>query len=170
MTFCSASSSGSTNSTTRPLSTSIRWSWCASGAAVAEVVPVEDAGFLEQAHRAVDRGDRDLRIDRGGARVQRLDVGMILGLGQDPRDHAALLGDPEAPLGAERFKIDRLVQGGSRQEEKSARPLWKRPDAFSTACAGLDPVYAAAFLRRPRFWPGLRPRPICLASTRRFSA
>ena len=48
-------------------------------AAVAEFVPLEDAGFFEQADGAVDRGDRDVGIDRGGALVERLDVGMILG-------------------------------------------------------------------------------------------
>ena len=49
------------------------------GAAVAEIVALEDARFLEQANGAVDGGDRDAGIDRGGARVQRLDVGMVLG-------------------------------------------------------------------------------------------
>ena len=48
-------------------------------AAVAELVALEDSGLLEQADGAVDRGDRDLGVDRRGALVQRLDVGMILG-------------------------------------------------------------------------------------------
>ena len=48
------------------------------GAAVAEIVALEDARFLEQAHGAVDGGDRDAGIDRGGAGVERLDVGMVL--------------------------------------------------------------------------------------------
>ena len=48
-------------------------------AAVAELVALEDSRFLEQADRAVDGGDRDVGIDRGGAGVERLDVGMVLG-------------------------------------------------------------------------------------------
>jgi hypothetical protein len=43
--------------------------------------------------------------------MQRLDVGVVLGLGQHARDHAALLGDPEPAFGAQRLEIDRLVQG-----------------------------------------------------------
>ena len=50
------------------------------GPAVAEIVPLQDAGLLEQAHGAVDGRDRDAGIDRGGAGMQRLDVRMILGL------------------------------------------------------------------------------------------
>ena len=69
-----ASSSSSTNSMTLPVSTSIRWSWWISRhrfvarAAVAELVPLEDSGLLEQAHGAIDGGDRDIGIDRRGAR------------------------------------------------------------------------------------------------------
>ena len=73
------------------------------GADVAKIVAVENHRFLESADSAVDRGDRDFRIDRGGACMQRLDVRMILCLGQNARDHAALLGDPQAALRAERF-------------------------------------------------------------------
>ena len=50
------------------------------GAAAAEVAALEDALLLQQAHRAIDRGDRDLRIECAGAAVQLLDVGMIGGL------------------------------------------------------------------------------------------
>ena len=76
------------------------------GAAVAEIVPLEDARFLEQADGAVDGGDRDAGIDRGGAGVQRLDVGMILGFAEHAGDDLALLGDAEALFGAERLDID----------------------------------------------------------------
>ena len=75
------------------------------GAAVAEIVPLEDAGLLEQADGAVDGGDRDAGIDRRGARVQRLYVGMILGFAEHAGDDLALLGDPQALFGAERFDI-----------------------------------------------------------------
>ena len=36
-------------------------------AAVAELVPLKDPGFLEQPDRPVDGGDRNSRIDRRGA-------------------------------------------------------------------------------------------------------
>src|SRR5690349_17263075 len=42
------------------------------GAAVAELVSFEDACLFEQPHGAVDGGDRNLRIDRGGTLVERL--------------------------------------------------------------------------------------------------
>ena len=85
---------------------------------ITEIVTVENPCFLEQADGAVDRGDRDLRVDRRCAGVERLDVGMVLGIGQDPRDDATLLGDPQAPLCAERFEIYGLVQGEPRSIQK----------------------------------------------------
>src|SRR5262249_5004027 len=60
-------------------------------AAVAEIVAVEDACFLEQPHGAVHRRDRNAGVDRRGASIDLLDVGVILGLGQHPRDDSALL-------------------------------------------------------------------------------
>jgi hypothetical protein len=45
--------------------------------AVAEVVPLQDAGLLEQADRAIDRGDGDLRIDGVRPAVQLLDVRVV---------------------------------------------------------------------------------------------
>ena len=66
------------------------------GAAGAEIVAGDDAGILEQLDRAVDGGDRDLRIDGRGAAVELLDVGVI-GRGlQHARDDAALLGHAHA--------------------------------------------------------------------------
>ena len=76
------------------------------GAAVAEIVALEDAGFLEQADGAVDGGDRDARIDGGGTRVQRLHVGMVLGFRKDLSNDTALLGDPQALVGTEGLDID----------------------------------------------------------------
>ena len=69
-------------------------------------MPLQDAGFLEQADGAVDGGDRDAGIDRRGALVQLLDVGMILGFAEHARDDLALLGDAQALFGAERLDID----------------------------------------------------------------
>ena len=50
--------------------------------AAAEVAALQDALLLEQAHRPVDGGDRDAGIDGGGAAMDLLHVGMVLGLGQ----------------------------------------------------------------------------------------
>ena len=70
-------------------------------APVAEVMLLDHARLLEQAHGAVDGGDGDVRVDRRGAAVQLLDVGMIVGAGQHARDDAPLLGHAHAALGAE---------------------------------------------------------------------
>ena len=75
-------------------------------AAVAELVALEDAGFLEQADRPVDGGDRDVRVDRGGAGVEGLDVGMVLAVAKNARDRLALFGDPQALVGAQRLDVD----------------------------------------------------------------
>ena len=48
-------------------------------AAFAEIVPLDDAGILEQAHGAVDGRNRDAVVDLGAAPVKLLDVGMIVG-------------------------------------------------------------------------------------------
>src|SRR5690606_7771096 len=87
------------------------------GAAVAEVVTVENARLFEQAHGAVDGGDRNLRIDRGGPLVQLLDIGMILALRQDAGDHPPLLGYAQAAVGAELLEINPLGQEGTLKVE-----------------------------------------------------
>src|SRR3546814_17753553 len=74
--------------------------------AVAEIMAIEDAGLLEQPHRAVDGRDRDARIDRRGALIDLLDIGMIVGVGEHARDDAALLGDAEALFVAPGIEID----------------------------------------------------------------
>jgi hypothetical protein len=43
--------------------------------------------------------------------VERFDVGVIFGFGQDASDDPPLLGDPQAAFGAQGFEIDGLVQG-----------------------------------------------------------
>ena len=76
------------------------------GPAVAEIMTLQNAGFLEQAHRPIDGRDRDAAVDRRGPLVQRLDIGMILGFGKNTGDHPPLLSDPEAFLGAECLDVD----------------------------------------------------------------
>src|SRR3546814_3395888 len=76
-------------------------------AAVAEIVAVEDARFLEQADGAIDGSDRNAAVERRGALVKRLHVGMILGIRNHARDDASLLGDPQPLFVAQGFKVDR---------------------------------------------------------------
>ncbi len=49
-------------------------------AAVAEIVAFEDAGILEQLDGAVDGGNGNMGVDRRGAAVQVLRIGMVSGL------------------------------------------------------------------------------------------
>ena len=76
------------------------------GPSVAELMPLQYARFLEQAHCSVDSSDRNMRVDCRSARMHRLDVWMVLGFGQHARNHAALLGDPEPLVVAEGFNVD----------------------------------------------------------------
>src|SRR3546814_9224306 len=71
------------------------------GPAITELRPFQDARFFEQPHRAVDGGDGNARIDDDGPRMQRLDIGMIGGLAQHPRDDATLFGHSQALLRSE---------------------------------------------------------------------
>src|SRR5947209_17648987 len=75
-------------------------------AAIAEFVTLEDARLLEQPNRPIDGGDRDVRIDRRGAGVQRLDVGMVLAFAEHARDRLALLGNTQPFVGAQRLDVD----------------------------------------------------------------
>ncbi len=84
------------------------------GAAITEIVAVEDARFLKQANGAVDRGDGDLGVDRRSAFVQQFDVGMIFAFGQDAGNHPTLVGDAQAAFRAQGFEINWLVQTGPR--------------------------------------------------------
>src|SRR6478672_11319843 len=76
-------------------------------AAIAELVPLEDARFLKQSDRPVHGRNRDVRVDGGGALVKRLDVGMVLAVAEHARDHLALLGNAQALVGTQRFDVDR---------------------------------------------------------------
>jgi hypothetical protein len=93
------------------------------GGAFAEIMPLEDAGFLEQPHRPVNGGDGNPRVHGRGPGVQRLDIGMILGLRQDARDHAPLLGDPKSFFVAELLDVDFAGHGFPA----GAVPSWREP-------------------------------------------
>src|SRR5438552_6516021 len=60
-------------------------------ASVAEIVPRQDVGLLEQPHRTIHRGDADARVDLGSAPIDLLDIGVIGRIRQHARDHTTLL-------------------------------------------------------------------------------
>ena len=80
-------------------------------AALAKIVPLDDAGVLEQLDGAIDGRDRDLVVDRDASAVQFFHVGMIRSLRQHARDDAALLGHPHSGGGAARLDAGRLRRG-----------------------------------------------------------
>ena len=69
-------------------------------AAVAEIMPLQDAGILEQLDGAVDGGDGNMRVDGGGTAVQFLGIGMVGGIRQHPGDHPALVRHPKTLVDA----------------------------------------------------------------------
>ena len=103
--------------------------------AIAKLVTLENSRLLEQADSAIDRRDRDFGVDRGGALVKRLDVGVILGLAQHARDRAALLGDPEALVGAQLFDVDSTVHGPRLKWRRDKSQPSSRSFAPESTCA-----------------------------------
>src|SRR3546814_16146357 len=77
-------------------------------AAVAEIVAVEDARFFEQPHGAVNGRDRDAAVDLRCAFIEGLDIGLILRIRDDARDDAALFGDAQPLLVAQRSEERRV--------------------------------------------------------------
>src|SRR6185295_5106668 len=69
-------------------------------ASVAEIVPLDDTGILEQLDGAIDSRQRNVGVDRRRPAVQFLGVGMVSSLAEHARDDAALLGHPQAFLDA----------------------------------------------------------------------
>ena len=74
--------------------------------AITKIMPLKNAGLFKQANSAIHRRDRNARINGGCPRMQRLDVGVILGFRQHTGDNAPLLGDPQAFFSAQRFYIN----------------------------------------------------------------
>jgi hypothetical protein len=145
------------------------------GAAVTELVPFEDPRLLEQPHRPIDGGNRDVGVDRRRPRVQRLDVRMVLAVAEDSGDRLALLGDTQALVGAEGLDVDLarhqvkvsigegMVKGSlpSLRADRSNPDACAAPDCFATSLL----VYLLARVRLR-----LVPRPIDFGSVRRCSA
>ena len=63
--------------------------------AVAKIVTIQYACLFKKTNRPVDRCNRDAGVDRRGAFVQGLDIGMIFGIGNDARNDPTLVGDAE---------------------------------------------------------------------------
>jgi len=122
------------------------------GATVSEFVPRKNPGFFEQANGAVDGCDRNFRIDRGGALVQCLDVGMIFGFGKDPGDDPPLLRNPKTFVGAKRLDVDDCV--AHEMKLRIASP----------------PVKALGYFFPERVRRRFVPRPMDFARVRRCSA
>ena len=72
-------------------------------AAVTEIVALQDASVFEQFNGAIDGSDGDIGIDRNGAAVKLLGIGMIVGFGDNARDHAPLLRHAKPFFGASLF-------------------------------------------------------------------
>ncbi len=91
---------------------SLRCSFVA-GAAIAEIMAIKNACFFEQANSAVNRGNRNARIDGRSTLMQFFDVGMINTVRQHARNCAALIGDAQSTFCAKGFDVDGLVHWGS---------------------------------------------------------
>jgi hypothetical protein len=79
------------------------------GSAVAKIMAVKNASLFEQTDGAIDSGNRNAWINRRGARVERLDIGMVVGFGKDARNHLALLSDPQTFFVAQSLDINRAA-------------------------------------------------------------
>jgi hypothetical protein len=77
--------------------------------AITEIMAVENACFFEQAHGAIDRGDRYARIARDRAFVQFLDIGMVVAFRQHLGDYPALVGYAQTAFCTKGFYVDGLV-------------------------------------------------------------
>src|ERR1700692_1042533 len=118
------------------------------GAALAKVMPLDDAGVLEQLDGPVHRRDRDLVVDGYATAVQFLDIGMIERLRQHARDHPALFGHSHASGGATRLYTGGLERGGRFQ---GSHGLGLFNKACSATARGLRPV--AAHQKRVQLFP-----------------
>ena len=87
------------------------------GAPVAESMARDDAAIFQELHGAVDGGERDACVHRGGAAVQLFGVGMILRLAEHSGDDAALAGHAQALGGAG------LLDGLRRHDRRFGRRL-----------------------------------------------
>ncbi len=87
-------------------------------AAVAEIVPLDDADIFKQLDRAVNGGHRDALIDQHGPPMQFLDVGMVIGAIEHASNDASLLGHAHATLGASVFKGSLFVHKLPRRSQR----------------------------------------------------
>jgi hypothetical protein len=83
-------------------------------------VACEDVRLLEEADRAVYRGDADMRVDLDGAAMDLLDIRMIGGVRQDARDHPALLRHLQSLVDAELLEARDHAAGHSEEADRWA--------------------------------------------------
>src|SRR3546814_18697793 len=81
-------------------------------AAVAEIVAVEDARLFEPADGAIDGGDGDAAVERRGAFIERLDIGMNRRIRDYARDDSTLLGEPQPLFMPQGFTVARSGLAG----------------------------------------------------------
>src|SRR5439155_758867 len=72
-----------------------------SGAAIAEIMPRQDACLFKQPDSPIDGSDADSRIDSGGSPIDLLYVGMIDGFRQHPGNYPTLLSHLQTLVEAE---------------------------------------------------------------------
>ena len=75
------------------------------GPPVAKIVPFQDVCFFEQLDRTVHRGDGDTRVHLDGPLIDLLNIGMIDGIRENPRDDPPLVGHPQALFHTQTFEL-----------------------------------------------------------------
>ena len=93
------------------------------GPAVAKLMALKDSRFLEQAHRPIDRRDRNVRVDLGGPGMKRLDIWVVFAVAQYFRDGTALLGDAQTLVRAQLFDVDLAMHGCELMSQAAERNL-----------------------------------------------
>src|SRR5215469_3224217 len=71
------------------------------GAAITKIMARQDVSLFEEAHRAINCGDADPRIDLSRPPIDLLDIGVVGRIRQHPGDNPALLGHLQALVEAE---------------------------------------------------------------------
>ena len=70
------------------------------GPSITKVMTLENSRIFEQFDGPIDRGDGNMRIDRKGTAIQFFRVRMIIGFGDNARDHPPLFSHAQALLHA----------------------------------------------------------------------
>src|SRR5690606_15012717 len=122
------------------------------GAPVTKLMALQDAGFLEELHSTIDRGDRDARIDRDCTLIKLFYIRVIRRFREDAGDHAPLLRHLQTTLDAESFnptahnsilpKPGVILRGVSQAPRCSRLRPWTTIHDDKIACLGQKPLPA----------------------------